>query len=64
MAWPLAVTMSGGAPVKRLQQALLEHIDKCEETDNVITQLRGIVAEQQREIEDGVRRPDSTRVAG
>jgi hypothetical protein len=56
--------MSGGAPVKRLQQALLEHIDKCEETDNAITQLRGIVAEQQREIEDGVRRPDSTRVAG
>lgn len=50
--------------MKRLQQALLEHIDKCEETDNAITQLRGIVEEQQKEIEDGVRRPDSTRVAG
>lgn len=52
--------MSSEAPVKRLHQALLKHIDNCEETDKAITQLRCVVDEQQQEIEDGVREVVST----
>jgi len=52
--------MSGEAPVKRLHQALLKHIDNCEETDKSITELRCIVEEQQQEIDDGVRELVST----